>query len=246
MDPSKDKTLGIVLTTVPLNDRMQLVNLYTRTRGRVTCRVPVATRGRNANRLRQQMTPMTVLDLQLGGRPTDRIRTIAEAVVVQSPYLFCLEQPDKAAQCLYMAELLAHTVREEEANEPLWDYILGSLEILEHSTEGWANFHLIFTCGLTARLGFLIDTEDYEEGSCLDLREGVFTHGVIMHPYYLNAESTRWFCRLFDTPYEAMPTLQFNHAQRAALLDMQLSFLSLQIPEMGQLRSVEVLKSLYG
>lgn len=245
MDNLKDKTLGMVLTTVALNDKAQLVHLYTQLFGRVTCRVPLISRGKQASRLRNMMTPMTVLELVLGGRPSDPIRSITEANIIQSPYLLTISHPEKSAQCLYMAELISHTIREMEPNERLWTFLSGSLDILENCESGWANFHLIFTCGLIYQLGFGIDTDSYTEGCCFDLREGEFTKMRIPHPYYLNAESAKWFCRLFDTQYDRMHELEFNREQRAALLDMLLAFLVQQVPEMGQIRSIDVLKTLF-
>ncbi len=240
-----DKTQAIVLSTVPINDHSQFVHLYTEQYGRMTCRIPLASKGKRANRLRTMMTPMTVLDLVLKGNPSDEIRSIGEAQIVQSPYMLTFSHPDKSAQCLYMAELIAHTVREEEANPRLWDYILASLTILEQCEAGWANFHLIFTCGLIAQLGFSVDTSNYEQGCRFDLVEGIFTTNPILHPYYLNEESARWFCKLFDTHYDTMQQLDVNRAGRDYLLDTLLIFLGQHIPEMGRLKSVDVLKSLF-
>ena len=240
-----DKTQAIVLTTTPINDRTQFVHFYTEKFGRVTCRVPLAARGKKASQMRTLMTPMTRLDLVLSGKPNDEIKQLSEVQVIQSPYMLTISHPGKGAQCLYMAELLAHTIREVEANPQLWDFVTGSLEILENCEAGWANFHLIFTCGLSCQLGFGIDTESYEEGCRFDLIEGQFTNAAILHPYYLNEQSAHWFCRLFDTRFDEMDQLVLNRSERSALLDMELAFLSEHIPEMGKLRSVEVLKELF-
>ena len=248
-----DKTLGIVLSTTPINDHTQFVHIYTEQIGRITCRVPLSSRGRKASQMRSILTPMSILELVLSGRngtdpsnaATQDILQIKEAHIVRSPYMLTLSYPDKGAQCLYMAELIDHTVREVEANAPLWDFIVGSLDILEQMETGWANFHLVFTHGLTCLLGFSIDPGSYTEGSCLDLKEGCFTTSPILHPLYLNPESAMWFHRLLQLDYSTLATLQLNRQQRAALLDMELAFLSEHIPEMGKLRSVEVLKELF-
>lgn len=245
MASNTDKTRAIVLTTITLNDRTQFVNLYTEMFGRVTCRIPLISRGKKANQMRTMMTPMTLLDLVLSGKPSEEIRQIGEAQVIKSPYLLTISHPGKGSQCLFMAELLSHTVREQEANPRLWDYIVGSLEILENCETGWANFHLIFTVGLSSQLGFCIDPEDYQPGCQFDIIEGQFTTAPITHPYYFNETSAFWFCRLIKTRYDEMDRLQLKRNERAALLDMQLAFLEQHIPEMGQLKSVEVLKTLF-
>lgn len=245
MATKNDKTRGIVLTTTPSNERTQLVRFYTEEFGRVTCRIPLLNRGKKANQMRTMMTPMTMLELVLTGNPNDEIRQIGEAQVLQSPYLLTLSHPAKGAQCLYMAELLSRTVREMEPNARLWQYVSGCLEILQNCETGWANFHLLFTSGLCSQLGFCIDTESYQPGCKFDLIEGEFTNATILHPYYLNPLSASWFCRLLETRFDEMDQLQLNRQERAALLDMQLAFLGQHIPEMGRLKSVDVLKSLF-
>lgn len=240
-----DKTRAIVLTSTPVNDRTQFVHFYTEVQGRVTCKIPLASRGKKAQQLRTQMSPMTLLELVLRGNPNDEIKQIAEVEVIRSPYTMTFSHPEKASQCFFMAELLAHTVREEESNPRLWNYLIYSMDRLEHCEKGWSNFHLVFTKGLTGLLGFEVDADEYQPGHQFDLIEGTFTDQTIYHPYYLNEQSAAWFCRLLKTSYDTMHELQLNKQGRAALLDIQLAFLAQQIPEMGTLKSIEVLKSLF-
>lgn len=253
MTNTNDKTLGIVLSALPVNDHWQFVHIYTQQMGRITCRVPLPARGRRASQMRTLLTPMTVLDLILcrrdgstpGNLQADELLQIQEVRTVSSPYMLTLTHPDKATQCLYMAELTDRTVREVEANQNLWQYITGSLEVLENLEADWANFHLVFTAGLARQLGFSIDPEGYRPGYCLDLNEGVFTPTPPSHPYYLNPESAKWFQRLLLLDYRSLGSLKLNRLQRSALLDMELAFLSLHVPEMGTLKSIEVLKTLF-
>lgn len=253
MTTLKDKTPGIVLSSIPINDHWQFVHIYTERLGRITCRVPLASRGRRASQMRQTFTPMTMLDLVLSGfrgalpntTTASEILQIQELSIVRSPYYMTLSHPEKATQCLFMAELIDHTVREVEANAQLWQFITGSLEILESLDRDWANFHLVFICGLARQLGFYIAPEGYMPGQQLDLLEVAFTSEPIPHPYYLNAESAHWFHHLLLLDYSTLGNIKLNRLQRAALLDMALAFLNLHIPEMGKLHSVEVLRTLF-
>lgn len=248
-----DKTLGIVLSTIPVNDHWQFVHIYTKEMGRITCRIPQHTRGKQASQMRNLLAPLTLLDLVLtdlkGSAPhagtAEKILQIKEVQLISSPYLLTMSHPDKASQCLYMAELIDHTVREIEPNPYLWQFLTGSMEILENLEEDWANFHLVFTNGLTRQLGFSIDPDQYQPGYLLDLKEGLFTPGPIHHPIYLNAESAKWYHRLLRLDYSTLGSLPLNRQQRAALLDMELAFLNQHIPEMGTLRSIDVVKSLF-
>lgn len=242
---NSEKTKAFVLCTIPINDHSQFVHLYTQHRGRITCRIPLSTRGKKASQLRMMMAPMTLLDLIL--KPGHgEILQIADAEIVRSPYMLTMAHPDKAAQCMFIAELTHHVVRPlEQVPDPrLWQFLLQSLEILENTESGWANFHLVFTCQLTSLVGFSIDADEYQPNYLFDLNEGVFTPGPIYHPYYLNAESAKWLQRVLLTDYANMHELLFTRDQRNAMLDILLAFLHQQIPEIGELKTLNVLKDL--
>lgn len=242
---NSDKTAAIVLCTVPINDHTQFVHLYTEQRGRITCRIPLVSRGKRASQLRNMMTPMTLLQLDLKPGHGD-ILQIQEAEILSSPYMFTMMHPEKAAQCMYIAELTQHMVRplDQEPDRRLWQFLQHSLEVLENVQSGWANFHLVFTCQLISLMGFSIDASEYKPDYLFDFCEGVFTAGPIYHPYYLNAESAKWLHRVLLTSYDDMATLPFSRDQRNAMLDMLLAFLKQQVPELGEMKCVEVLKSL--
>lgn len=242
---NSDKTRALVLYTTPINDHTQFVHLYTQQRGRITCRVPLSTRGRKASQLRMMMAPMTLLDLVL--KPGHgEILQIADAEIIRSPYMLTMTHPDKAAQCMFIAELTHHVVRplEQVTDSRLWQFLLQSLEVLENTESGWANFHLIFTYQLISLVGFSIDTDEYQPNYLFDLNEGIFTPGPIYHPYYLNAESAKWLQRVLLTDYANMHELLFTRDQRNAMLDILLAFLHQQIPEIGELKTLNVLKDL--
>lgn len=238
-----DKTQAIVLYSTPINDHTQFVHFYTERRGRITCRVPLISRGKKGNQLRTMMTPMTQLDLVL--KPNHgEILQIQEAEILRSPYMLTMAHPDKAAQCLYMAELTHHVVRplNQEPDRQLWAFLLHSLDVLESAEQGRENFHLVFTCQLISLLGFSIDPEEYKSGYLFDLNEGIFTAGPIYHPYYLTADSARWLHHMLLTNYTNMHKLSLSQEERNIMLDILLAFLKLHLPEIGEIKCLEILK----
>ncbi len=242
---NSEKTKAFVLCTIPINDHTQFVHFYTQHRGRITCRVPLASRGRKASQLRMMMAPMTLLDLVL--KPGHgEILQIADAEIVRSPYMLTMTHPGKATQCIFIAELTHHVVRplEQVPDPQFWQFLLQSLETLENTESGWTNFHLIFTSQLISHVGFCIDADEYLPDYLFDLKEGVFTPGPIYHPYYLTAESAKWLQRVLLTNYANMHELPFSREQRNIMLDILLAFLHQQIPEIGELKSLDILKAI--
>jgi len=239
---NSDKTKAIVLCTTPINDHTQFVHFYTEQRGRITCRVPLSSRGRRASQMRTLMTPMTLLELVL--KPGHgEILLIAEASLIRSPYMLTMTHPEKAAQLMYMAELIHHVVRplEQEPDLQFWHFILHSMEVLEQCESGYSIFHLVFTCQLISQLGFSIDASAYQTGHLFDLTEGVFTPGPVLHPYYLTADSAQWLHRMLLVDYDHLDSLPMTHEQRKVMLGILLAFINQHLPEVGKINSAEML-----
>lgn len=244
MTNTTDKTRAIILQVVMTGDQRAIVHLYTEMQGRVTCRVNIP-RGHKGSEARQMLTPTTILEAIIGGNPSHEIRTLENAETLLSPYLLSVTEPDKLSQCLYIAELLSRTVHEQEADTRLWTFIEQSLLLLHNpQLEAWQSFHLVFTRKLCDLMGFSIDTEAWHTGAQFDMREGCFSDGPILHPFYLNAASASWFCRMLLCDYNTMSQFQLTREQRQLLLKYLLTFLELQFPEIGKLKSVDVLQNL--
>ena len=71
-----------------------------------------------------------------------------------SPLPSLLSDPSKLAIGLFVCEFLYHALRDEQRNEPLFDYVRTSIEWLDGRERDFANFHLVFLMHLSRFLGF--------------------------------------------------------------------------------------------
>ena len=239
-----EKTLGIVLATIPYNDRTTFVHIYTERFGKCTYRVANLS-GRKSTATRMQLAPMTLLEMQVDHRLDREIHTIKEMITLSSPYSLAMGNPGKGAQCLFMAELLDKTIREVEPNPDLFSFIQQSIELLDLSEGNQPNFHLAFFLRLIGLLGFGIDADSYTPGDRFDIREGRFTSNSILHPYYLTPESAARFHDIIAKDFTHFYNQAFHRDDRNRLADILLLYLQLHIPEMGDLKSLDVLKELF-
>lgn len=239
-----DKTIGIILSAIPYNDHTLFLHIYTERFGKVTYQSSLRRTNRKASN-HMMLAPMTLLEMDVEHQPGNEIQKIREMRLLSSPYSFIMSHPVKATQCLFMAELLDKVIREEECNPKLFRFIRQSIELLELTETGCANFHLIFFIRLCYLLGFRIDQDTYSDGARFDIKEGIFTLAPISHPHYLTAESAYHFYRMLQVGFSDMQTLALNREQRNNLTDMLLLYLKIHLPEMGDIRSIEVLKELF-
>lgn len=239
-----EKTLGVSLTSIPYNDRTQLLHVYTERFGKVTYRIKMgAGRRHTADRLIQ--APLTLLEMEVQHSPSQQIQTLGETRILQSPYQASMADPGKMAQCMFLAELLDKCIVEVEPNPELFDFIRQSIELMGLTEGSTPNFHLSFVMRLCHLLGFQIDTTVYRPGMQFDIHEGIFTDRPIAHPYYLNAESSRCFHEALEASFSDPTRLTINREQRNYWLDTLLLYLKAHLPEMGEIRSLDVLKELF-
>ena len=239
-----EKTKGIVLTTVPYNDKISFVHIYTERWGKQTYKVSLS-KGRRSVVPRPMLAPLTELSFVADQNEKSEVQKIVEAETLLSTYEITQSDVSKASQCFYIAELVDRTVREVESNPKLWSFLEHSVRLLSVAQGGQANFHLVFTARLSYLLGFRVDMESWREGCYFDVEEGVFTPGPVLHAYYLAPESAVWLWRLLQTDFNGLAALNISREQRNGLLEMMLVYLRLHIPEIGELKSVEVLKEVF-
>lgn len=236
-----DKTSGIVLGTIPYNDHTQFVHIYTEKFGKVSYKVSVK-RTKKSSQQRYLFAPLTLLELDVKHADNSELQQIKEATIIQSPLFLSNSDPEKYAQCLFIAELIDKTVREIENNSILWEYLCNSLEIFSLPEIDNSNFYLLFTAKLCTPLGFGIDPEEYHVGMQFDLYEGKFTDEAITHPYYLNSISAEYLHRLLTCNYANLGALGFDQKKRNIMLDILLAYLRIHIPEIGEIKSAEIIK----
>lgn len=218
-----DKTTGVVLSSLPLNDHHWLTHLYTREYGKITCSI--------SQKQRLMVSPMTVLSLELSssGRHSSTgevIYSIREISILRSSYMEVQSNPLLAARFMFMGEVIDRTVRESEPNAAIWQLV---------NTD---NYDLLqFLLRTLSVLGFHIDDSTYATGCCFDMQEGLFTLNAISHPYYLLPDSATWLHRILVSD----ETPPMTTAEHDTMLQILITFLKLHVPEMGTIKSLNAI-----
>ena len=148
----------------------------------------------------------------------------------------------KQSIALFLAEVLAYALKEEEENQLQFQYIEASLKWLDlHSS--FANFHLIFLLDLTKYLGFYPDTS-LMSANFFDLEEGNFS---ISQPFrsFLSGKKLILFKSLIGIKFDDMVELKWNSESRQTVLDILLEYYELHLPGFIKPRSLKVLKEVF-
>ena len=247
------KTEAIVLHTLKYGETRIIVDLFTRSAGRVSFIVPLPKTPKSKLK-KQYFQPMTLLEVEFDFRQRVQLQQLKDARLL-TPYTSIPFVPEKLAISLFVAEFLYHALRSEQQNEPLFAYISDSMQWLDISQSGYANFHLTFLMRLSRFLGFYPNLAVRGEGSALgapsgadlffDLREGRFCTAAPLHRDFLQPADARRIHTLMRMDFLSMHLFQLSRHDRNRITEVLLHYYRLHIPQFPELKSLSVLQELW-
>ena len=237
------KTKGIVLHSLPYNDKYMIVTVYTEAFGRMAYLI-ANSRTKKTIVSRSLLQPLSVLDLEVEHQNNRDIQRIKEArsgfVVTQLRY-----HPVKNAITLFLSEVLYQVIQEKEANRALYDFLCRSIKLFEIADAGIANFHLTFLLQLSAYLGIRPGNKSFKANSYFDLTNGIFSETIPVHNNFLSKNDSIVFERLLRMNYENMALFTFTRYERAAIVRHILEYYRFHLADFPEIKSLAVMQSLF-
>lgn len=225
------KTRGIVLSHIRYRETSIIVRIYTEALGLQSYVVNGVRSSGNARSGGSRMglyQPLTMLDLVVYYQEKASMHRIKE-VKCAEPFKQLHLDFQKTGIALFLTEMLGKSLKGEESNPALFQFLHSSISILDTQQEGSQNFHLQFLLKLSRYLGFATPT-------AVDFLEEV-------SPYIsADAVDREAVDRLLQEPYgNAIP---LNGERRRHVLQMILQFYRLHVAEFGELKSLPILQEL--
>ncbi|WP_311569148.1 DNA repair protein RecO [Prevotella pallens] len=237
------KTRGIVLRSVRFGESSLIVDVLTKSSGRVSfmVHIPKTSKGKIK---KQYFQPMTLLDFEYDFRQRSNLQRIKD-VRVSLPYSSIPIDPAKSCISLFLSEFIYYATRNEQENPTLFTYISTSLEWLDNAYEDFANFHLVFMMRLGKFLGFHPFLADFTPGCFFDLRNGCFTLSMPLHTDFLNAADAGHLYNLMRMNFDTMKLFKLSHDDRNRITEIVLRYYKLHLPNMPELQSFDILREVF-
>ena len=237
------KTQAIVLHSLKYGETRLIVDMFTRSQGRQSfiVSIPKSVKGKIKKQLFQ---PLTLLEIESDLRPKLQLQKLSD-VRLASPFSSIPFDPNKLSISLFIAEFLYYALRSEQHNEPLFDYIVNSIQWLDAQTDRCANFHLVFLMRLSRFLGFYPNLDHYQTGDYFDLRESIFLSAPPVHRDFLHPQEAEKIQLMMRMDFPTMHLFRMSHQERNRLLEVSLIYYRLHLPDFPELKSVSVLQELY-
>ncbi len=151
----------------------------------------------------------------------------------------------KRAQALFITEVLSKTLREEEQNIALFQFLEVSLHYLEALDTSFASFHLLFMFQLTKYLGFEPQNNYSDERPFFNLDMGMFSGISNGADISLEKDLGKYWKSCFTVSYTAFNKLVNNHSARNIFLDSLLQFYRIHMENFEKINSVEILRTIF-
>lgn len=239
------KTEGIVLRTIKHSDSGIIAHILTRDRGRLSFMV----RGVHSKKGKTPAVffqPLQLLELEIWvkeGRDLNSIREVSSAHSFTSlPW-----DPYKSSIALFISEVLSRSVQEEEPDPALYNFIRTTITDLDNTTGNISNFHIAFLITLSVYLGIAPSAASVTEDSpaYFDMNSGSFCQSPPMHGFYLQHRHALILQRFMFTTPSSSAEIKLNGRERSEFLSSVLTFFSIHLPGMKNIRSLEVMSQLF-
>ncbi len=235
------KTNAIVLSKIKYGDNDVIVKCYTQNRGVVSYLLRGVLRSKKSNSKIAYYQSLSQLEIEENFRAHQSLHYITD-VKLGVPYKSMHTNILKIAIVMFLSEVLTATLREEEANLSLYEFLETSLQWLDYETD-FANFHLLFLLELSKHLGFYPDTSQ-SSLPYFNLRSGTFE----LKPqarYTISGENLEFFKQLLQIKFDGLNTVKLQSTQRQALLSSLLFYFELHLSDFKKPKSLQVLNQVF-
>lgn len=221
------KVQGIVLKTVKYSDSAVIATLYTDLFGRQSYFI----RHVNKSKSRQKigfLQALSLLKLECTHKENN-LNTVREINFIQ-PYTSIPFHPEKTAIAFFIAEVLEKTLKEEEANPVIFQFITDHLLALDKLEINLSWFHIFFLINLMKYLG--IQPDILTDNSCHD-PTGFFSDK--------QAETIIYF---LNYPFPLKTTSRFHHSEKMTLLEKIIIYYQVRY-EISDIKSYAILREIF-
>ncbi len=235
------KTNAIVLSKFKYRDNDLIVKCYTSQRGVVSYLLRGVLKSSKGNVKTAYFQPLSQLQIEEDFKANQSLQFIRE-VKLKMVYKSLHSNIPKSAIVMFLSEVLASVLKEEEHNESLYDYLETSLSLLDDEAD-FVNFHLLFLLNLTKYLGFFPDVSTIAN-PYFNLQTGAF-ESKPQNLYTVSGDNLSVLKQLLGINFDALKAVKLNSKQRQSFLTMLLFYFELHLGNFKKPKSLAVFNQVF-
>lgn len=234
------KTKAIVLSALRYQEKSLIVKCFTQNSGLKSYYIRDAFSAKKRSQKNIYFRPLSIIEIEASHKDKGALEYLKE-VKLAHQYHSIHTNIAKSTILLFISEVLHHSIKEEEKNQPLYDFLETALLWLD-SNDDCANFHLILLLETTKFLGFYPNSPTQQLYTFFEMKEGVFsTHQSLS---CLSIEDTLLLRRLLALKFDNSAKA-FHVSERHALLKIILDYYTFHLDGFKKPKSLEVLREVF-
>lgn len=225
---------AILLNAASYSDNSFIVNMFTEGDGLVSVNVHT---GRKGSKFRRSyLSPLTILDIRLTGKPSAKVKYISDCSLSYS-FRSLSTNPVKMFESQFIAEMLNKALRYQQQDSSLFDFVHNSIIAIDESEESISDCHIVFLVKLMSYIGIMPDISDYNDNSVLDITEG----RMVTHPQgeYLTKE----LCSCIVSIINNQP-FHLKSSERSQFIDFLVRYYQHHLSGFGNIKTLEVFREM--
>lgn len=232
------KTRAIVISTIRYQEKSLIVRCFTKSHGLRSYFIHNAFSGRSSQKI-AYFQPLTILEIEASHKNKGTLETLKE-IRLGLAWESLSTDVVKSTIAMFLSEVLNNSIREEETNIDLFEFLETALTWLDHHDE-IANFHLILLLEITRFLGFYPDRSNIST-PYFEMTEGIFTEFQAIS--CLSADQSQLLKRLIGLRFGQSQKV-FSANERKILVKILLDYYSFHLDGFRHPKSLDVLKEVF-
>ncbi len=237
------KTQGIVLSHIKYSETSIICKIYTEALGIRTYIINSVRSSKPKNKA-VFFQPLTRLNMVVYEKMTGDIHRIKEYgpdLVFQSIPFDVI----KSSLAIFISEVLSKSIKEQEANSALFEFLSNTIDFLEQTEGNLGNFSIYFLLDLTKYLGFYPNNNFTEENSQFSLTDGVFAAPpqLITRSLVMSVQMSELLSKMLGKDIMTILKTPITRENRKEMLQWLIRYYEHQISNFPELKSLSVLET---
>ncbi|WP_159022346.1 DNA repair protein RecO [Formosa sp. L2A11] len=232
---------AIVLSKLKYRDNDLIVSCYTKEFGIVSFLLRGVLKSRKGKARVAYFQLLSQIQIEADFKQNRSLQTLKD-VKINVLYATLHTQVIKSTIVMFLADVLAIVLKEEEADTELFEFLESTLLVLDETSDP-ANFHLVFLAQLTRFLGISPDTT-HSNYNYFNLSTGQFEKQSTSI-YSITGDNLKYFKISLGILFDDLEAMKMNSKQRQSFLDMLLLYYELHLGHFREPKSLAIFSQVF-
>lgn len=237
-------TKGIVIHHFKYAEKSVIAKIYTEKFGLLSFILNGVRNAKSKNKA-VYLQPLSLVEINFFYKEKKGLQPIKD-IRLAVPYASIPFNINKSTIAFFIAEILYKSIKEEESNSKLFEFLYHAFQFLDLQDTNYSNFHLIFLAQFSKHLGFFPQTSTINSATNLyfALQDGCFVNHQPLHQPHISPPISSLFLTILSTNFDTSSDLKVDTVQRKMLLANFLDYYNLHLSNFDNLKTVAILEEI--